>query len=78
VTGKMHGWCLEHNDSASLRAVLPELLWEHRDARRIHLIGHRAPVTWPTRHVHSSEGVDQEQAASEGECPSIWCLLGRW
>lgn len=37
-TGKMRGWCLEHNDSVSLRALLPQLLWEHRDARRIHLI----------------------------------------
>lgn len=37
-TGKMRGWCLDHNDSVSLRAVLPQLLWEHRDARRIHLI----------------------------------------
>nr|WP_224365397.1 transposase [Hyalangium versicolor] len=37
-TGLMRGWCLEHNDSASLRAVLPQLLGEHRDARRIHLI----------------------------------------
>ncbi|WP_232293602.1 IS630 family transposase, partial [Stigmatella aurantiaca] len=37
-TGMMRGWCLEHNDSASLRAVLPQILGEHREARRIHLI----------------------------------------
>jgi transposase len=37
-TGMMRGWCLEHNDSACLRTVLPQLLWEHRHARRIHLI----------------------------------------
>jgi hypothetical protein len=50
-TGKMHGWCLEHNDSASLRAVLPELLWEHRDARRIHLIWDEGSshIAQPTR-----------------------------
>lgn len=37
-TGKMRGWCLEHNDSACLQAVLPQLLGDHRNARRIHLI----------------------------------------
>lgn len=37
-TGQMRGWCLEHNDSASLRAVLPELLEEYRHSPRIHLI----------------------------------------
>src|SRR5262249_35609746 len=37
-TGKMHGWCIEHNDSEHLCAILPELLREHRQARRVHLI----------------------------------------
>jgi hypothetical protein len=37
-TGQMRGWCLEHNDGACLREVLPQVLGEHRDARRIHLI----------------------------------------
>ncbi|ATB28123.1 endonuclease DDE [Melittangium boletus DSM 14713] len=37
-TGQMRGWCLEHNDAACLRAVLPELLGEYRQLRRIHLI----------------------------------------
>jgi transposase len=37
-TGQMRGWCLERNDSACLRAVLPELLEEYADALRIHLI----------------------------------------
>lgn len=37
-TGKMRGWCLEKNDGACLRAVLPQVLGDHRDARRIHLI----------------------------------------
>jgi hypothetical protein len=37
-SGNMRGWCLERNDSACLRAVLPQLLAEHRSARRIHLI----------------------------------------
>ena len=37
-TGKMHGWCIEHNDSEHLRAVLAELLREHRHRRRVHLI----------------------------------------
>jgi hypothetical protein len=55
-TGKMRGWCLEHNDSASLRAVLPQLLWEHRDARRIHLIwdGGSSHIAHPTRSFLSS------------------------
>ncbi|MFY0573822.1 transposase [Cystobacter fuscus] len=34
----MRGWCLEHNDAACLRAVLPELIGEYRQLRRIHLI----------------------------------------
>lgn len=37
-TGKIHGWTLCHNDGEHLRAILPELFEEHRDARRIHLI----------------------------------------
>lgn len=37
-TGKMHGWCLDRNDGEHLRAALPELLDEHGDARRVHLI----------------------------------------
>lgn len=38
LSGGMRGWCLERNDGACLRALLPQLLWDHRDARRIHLI----------------------------------------
>jgi len=30
--------CIEHNDSEHLCAILPELLREHRHARRVHLI----------------------------------------
>ncbi|MFL5350396.1 MAG: IS630 family transposase [Hyalangium sp.] len=37
-SGRMRGWCLERNDGACLRAVLPQVLGDHRDARRIHLI----------------------------------------
>jgi hypothetical protein len=37
-SGLMRSWDLERNDGACLRAVLPQLLEEHRDARRIHLI----------------------------------------
>lgn len=37
-TGKMHGWCVERNDSEHLCAVLPELFHAHRHARRVHLI----------------------------------------
>lgn len=37
-SGQMRGWCLERNDGACLRAVLPQVLGDHRDARRIHLI----------------------------------------
>jgi DDE superfamily endonuclease len=37
-TGRMRGWCLERNDAAHLIAVLPQLLEEHGEARRIHLI----------------------------------------
>ena len=37
-TGEMRGWCLEHNEGAHLRAILPKLLCRHRNARRIHVI----------------------------------------
>jgi hypothetical protein len=37
-TGKMRGWCIEHNDSEHLCAILPELLREYRHVRRVHLI----------------------------------------
>jgi hypothetical protein len=37
-SGAMRGWCLDKNDGAHLRAVLPELFHDHRDARRVHLI----------------------------------------
>jgi hypothetical protein len=37
-SGLMRSWALEKNDGACLRAVLPQLLWDHRHARRIHLI----------------------------------------
>ncbi|WP_437752156.1 hypothetical protein [Sorangium sp. So ce1389] len=40
-TGKMQGWCLEKNDGEHLRAVLPEVLHEHRDARRVQDLGRR-------------------------------------
>jgi hypothetical protein len=42
-TGQMRGWCLERNDGPCLRAVLPQLLGEHADARRIHLIWDGGP-----------------------------------
>lgn len=42
-TGQMRGWCLERNDAACLRAVLPELLEEYQDALRIHLIWDNGP-----------------------------------
>lgn len=37
-TGQMRGWCLERNDGAHLRQVLPQLFAQHRRVRRIHLI----------------------------------------
>jgi hypothetical protein len=37
-TSRMRGWCLERNDGACLRAVLPQLLEDHSEAHRIHLI----------------------------------------
>jgi hypothetical protein len=42
-TGKMRGWCLTANDSKRLCGVLPELFYEHRKARRIHLIWDGGP-----------------------------------
>jgi hypothetical protein len=42
-TGQMRGWCPTRNDAAHLRLILPDLLHEHRDARRIHLIWDGAP-----------------------------------
>jgi DDE superfamily endonuclease len=37
-SGKMRGWCLAANDSYHLCRVLPQLFYQHRQARRIHLI----------------------------------------
>jgi transposase len=42
-SGLMRSWDLERNDGVCLRAVLPQLLWDHRDARRIHLLWDNAP-----------------------------------
>jgi transposase len=42
-TGRMRGWCLDRNDGAHLRAVLPEILHGHWRARRIHLIWDGGP-----------------------------------
>ncbi|XXT95306.1 IS630 family transposase [Sorangium sp. So ce834] len=42
-TGKMRGWCPNRNDSEHLRAILPELLHECCNARRVHLIWDGAP-----------------------------------
>src|SRR5690349_6896508 len=42
-TGQMRGWCLEANDGACLRSLLPYLLGNHRDARRVHLIWDNGP-----------------------------------
>ncbi|MCP3143645.1 IS630 family transposase [Pyxidicoccus xibeiensis] len=36
--GTMWGWCLEKNDGACLRAILPQLLHPYRKARRVYLI----------------------------------------
>src|SRR5262249_26273220 len=47
-TGKMHGWCIEHNDSEHLCAILPELLVELRHSRRVHL-------TWDGGSSHIAE-----------------------
>lgn len=55
--GTMRGWCLDRNDGAHLRAVLPELFHEHRRARRVHLIwdggsSHVAQETTRWLHCH--------------------------
>jgi hypothetical protein len=42
-TGQMHGWCIQHNDSDHLCAILPELLREHSHVRRVHLIWDGGP-----------------------------------
>jgi hypothetical protein len=42
-TGRMRAWCLEHNDGACLRAVLPEVLAPYRKLRHIHLIWDGGP-----------------------------------
>jgi hypothetical protein len=42
-TGQMRGWCPARNDAQHLCAILPDLLHEHRDARRVHLIWDGAP-----------------------------------
>jgi hypothetical protein len=42
-TGQMRSWCLQRNDGAHLRQVLPELFHQHRQARRIHLIWDGGP-----------------------------------
>jgi len=49
--GTMRGWCLEKNDGACLRGVLPQLLHPYRQARRIHLVwdGGPSPTAQDTR-----------------------------
>jgi transposase len=42
-SGRMRSWDLERNNGDCLRAVLPQLLGDHRDARRIHLIWDNGP-----------------------------------
>lgn len=42
-TGQMRGWCLDRNDSAHLCQVLPQLFYQHRRRRRIHLIWDGGP-----------------------------------
>ena len=34
----MRGWCFDQNDGQHLLTMLPELLNDHRRARRVHLI----------------------------------------
>jgi hypothetical protein len=43
-TGKMRGWCIEHNDSEHLHAILTDLFREHRRARRVHLVWDNGPA----------------------------------
>ena len=42
-TGQMQAWCLERNDGACLRAVLPDVLAPYRKLRRVHLIWDGGP-----------------------------------
>jgi hypothetical protein len=42
-TGQMRAWCLERNNSACLRQVLPQVLEPYRKLRRIHLIWDGGP-----------------------------------
>jgi transposase len=56
-TGKMRGFCLARNDGEHLREILPDLLRDHRRARRVHLIWDGGPshvaeetTTWLRRH----------------------------
>lgn len=42
-SGKMRAWCPERNDAEHLCAILPEVLDDHRRARRIHLIWDGSP-----------------------------------
>lgn len=56
-TGKMRGFCLARNDGEHLRGILPDLLRDHRRARRVHLIWDGGPshvaeetTRWLRRH----------------------------
>jgi hypothetical protein len=42
-TGEMHGWCLERNDGAHLRAILPAIVDVYQGARKLHVIWDGAP-----------------------------------
>lgn len=50
-TGKMRGWCIEHNDSEHLCAILPQLLGQYWHRRRVHLI-------WDNGSSHVSEATN--------------------
>lgn len=41
--GKMHGWCLDANDSEHLCPILKDLFHRYRQARRVHLIWDNGP-----------------------------------
>ncbi|MCL4489162.1 MAG: IS630 family transposase [Chloroflexi bacterium] len=41
--GKMHGWCLDANDSEHLCPILAELFNSYRQVRRLHLIWDNGP-----------------------------------
>jgi len=43
ATGQMRSWCLDRNDGAELRQVLPQVFAHYRDARRVHLIWDGGP-----------------------------------